>query len=295
MASPSIGSRRMPRPGRVGAVLVVLAVSEEGEVVRLEPLDEGGGLLHVLAVGRRRAAAKLARRVERLAAHRGPVLDGRADLADHALEVQLELAQLVRVGLPGDLGVDHGLGDHALLGRLAGELGEDLEQLAVLVAAHAQHRVDDQVDPEPAAVQLHAHRIDQERHVVGHDLDGRVGRLPAVLLEVRVVDAHLRRAGCALAGEVEVPEREAVEIERVALDHVLDRDPAVQLAGEGLGELGVGGAELLPDPGAHGLGECLLGVFDLHRSLFSIPSYSAPEAQTADFARTGGHIRALRS
>ena len=38
-----------------------------------------------------------------------------------------------------------------------------------------------------------------------------------MVLEARVVDAHLRRARGALAREVEVAEREAVEVERVAL------------------------------------------------------------------------------
>ena len=246
------------------AVLVVLAVSEEGEVVRLEPLEEGHRLVHVLAARRRGRVANLRRHVERLAAHGGPVLHGRPHLGDHALQMQLELVQLLRVGLPRHLGMDHGLGQHALLGLLAGRLGEDLEQLAVVVAAHAEHRVDDQVDPEPAPVQLHAHRIDQERHVVGHDLDGGVRGLPAVLLEARVVDAHLRGPGSAYAGEVEVPERQPIQVKRVALGHVLGRDPAIELAREGLGEIGVGRAELLAHSRAHGLGQRLLGVFDLH-------------------------------
>jgi hypothetical protein len=202
--------------------------------------------------------------VERLAAHRGPVLDGRADLPDHALEVQLQLVQLRRVGLPCHLGVNHGLGDHALLGRLPGGLGEDLEELPAVVAAHAQYRVDDQVDPEPPAVQLDAHRVDQERHVVGHDLDGRVRGLPSVVLEARVVDAHLRRAGRALACEVEVAERQAVQVQRIAIGHVLGRDPPVELTRERLGQLGVGAVEVLAHARANGLGQRLLGVLDLH-------------------------------
>jgi hypothetical protein len=124
--------------------------------------------------------------------------------------------------------------------------------------------VDDQVHAAVRPVQLHAHRVDEERHVVGHDLDGRVGGLPAVILEARVVGAHLRGTGRALACEVEVPQREAVEVQRVALGHVLGSDPAVELAREGLGELSVLPAQLLAHARADRVGQRLLGILDLH-------------------------------
>jgi hypothetical protein len=126
--------------------------------------------------------------------------------------------------------------------------------------------VDDQVDAAAAPVQLHADRVDEERHVVGHDLDGRVGGLPAVLLEARVVDAHLRRAGRPLAREVERADREAVQIERVAVGHVLGGDPAVELPRERFGQLGIGPVQLLAHTRAHRLGQRLLGILDLHLS-----------------------------
>src|SRR5204863_297989 len=67
-------------------------------------------------------------------------------------------------------------------------------QVVLRVAEDADDRVDDQVDAVATAVELHSHRVDEERHVVGDDLDGGVGRAPAVLVELRVVDADLRRA-----------------------------------------------------------------------------------------------------
>ena len=60
--------------------------------------------------------------------------------------------------------------------------------------------MDDQVHAAPAPVQLHADRVDEERHVVGHDLDRGVGGLPPVLLEARVVDAHLRASRARARG-----------------------------------------------------------------------------------------------
>ncbi len=211
-------------PGAAG-----VAIAQEREVVVREPVEEGRGL----------GVVRRACRLQRLLAHRLPVLDRGAHLADHAFEMPFQLAQPSRVRLARHLGVDDGLRDRALLELLARRVGQDLHERALLVAPHGEHGVHDQVDPAAAPVQLHAHRVDEERHVVGHDLDGGVGGLPAVVLEAGVVDAHLRRARGALAREVEVAERDAVEVERVALLDVLGRDPAVQLPGERLGQLGI--------------------------------------------------------
>ena len=68
--------------------------------------------------------------------------------------------------------------------------------------------------------------VDQERHVVVDDLDDRVGRLPAVLLELRVVDAQLGRARPPLLAEAQLRQRGAVEVERVALGQILRRHVA---------------------------------------------------------------------
>ena len=249
--SSSCGSRRIPRPGSLG-----IAVAEEGEVVVGEPLEEGGRLGGLLA--------QLRGGLERLRPHRLPVLDRGAHLADHPHDLLLELAQAGRVGLPHDLGVDHRLADRALLERLG--VRQDLEQAALGVAPHREDRVDDQVDPAAAPVQLHADRVDEERHVVGHDLDGGVRGLPAVLLEARVVRAHLRASRAPLAREVEVAERQAVEVERIALRHVLWRHPAVQLAREGLGEIGVVAVQLLAHAQADGIGQRLLGILHFHKA-----------------------------
>ena len=71
--------------------------------------------------------------------------------------------------------------------------------------------------PYPWRAELHRHRVDDERHVVGDDLDHRVRRLPAVLLELGVVDVHLDLAGRAHPGPVPVRDRGAVQVERAAV------------------------------------------------------------------------------
>ncbi len=130
-----------------------------------------------------------------------------------------------------DLGVEDRLADRVVRGGVG---VEHLDHVTVGVAPDPHHRMDDQVDAVPRAAQLHRHRVDDERHVVGDDLDQRVRRLPAVLLEVRVVDAHLGLARSPLLGEVPVRDRRPVQVERVAIRQILGRDPLVVLADERL-------------------------------------------------------------
>ena len=124
----------------------------------LEPGQELARLGHVAWVGDRwRAGLELLRELERALAHLGPVLHRRADLADHPAQVPLDLLQLVGRGVASDLGVDHRL-CHGVLGQ--GVARQHLEQPAVRVAPHAHDRVDDQVDPEVLAVELHRDGVD---------------------------------------------------------------------------------------------------------------------------------------
>ena len=60
----------------------------------------------------------------------------------------------------------------------------------------------DQMERQSVAIHLHRHGIDEERHVVVDDLDDRVRRLPAVLLDGWIEDAHARPAGLAFARKV---------------------------------------------------------------------------------------------
>ena len=75
---------------------------------------------------------------------------------------------------------------------------------------HRDDRVDDQVQRQVVAVDFHRHRIDQERHVVVDDLDDRVRRLPAVILDRRIEDAHAgmaRFAPAARSSSAKAPRR----------------------------------------------------------------------------------------
>ena len=84
------------------------------------------------------------------------------------------------------------------------------------------------------AVQLHDQRVHQEGHIVGDHLNDRVGGLPAVLLEARVVDPQLELGGPPLPQQAEVRECGAVEVRYLALTEVLGRHAGVVTADEGL-------------------------------------------------------------
>jgi hypothetical protein len=77
-----------------------------------------------------------------------------------------------------------------------------------------------------------------------------VRRLPALDLELRVEDADLARPRLALAREVQVRQRSAVEVQPALTGQVLLRDPAVVLADELLRLICVRLRKMLVKPGA---------------------------------------------
>ncbi len=210
---------------------VVLAVAEEGEVVVGQPAHQLPGLADLLlGQVRRGLLGELVGQSERGVAHLRPVLDDLADVAQHAAQADLDGAQVLAVGLAVDLDVHPGL-DHGVRGPLgagglravAGVGVEDLQQLAGEVAAHRELRVHDEVDGAVQAGQLVGDRVDQERHVVGDDLDHGVAARPAVLLDGRGVHPDLGGALGPLEAQPVVGGRRTVDVHRVAADQVLGR------------------------------------------------------------------------
>ena len=224
---------------------VVLAVAEEREVVRGDPLEEVRDLLQLGRIDGRGLALELLVQLLGLGAHRLPVLHRQAHLAEHTVEVLVQPLELGRVALAHDLGVDDRLRDRTVV--LCAGL-EHLGQPSLVVAQDAYHRVDHEVDAVALAPQLHRHRVDDERHVVGDDLDHRVRRLPAVLLEVRVVDVDLRLTRRAPLGQVPLRDRGAVQVDLAAIGQIHGGDPVVELPDEGLTRGDAIGGQLAADP-----------------------------------------------
>ena len=117
--------------------------------------------------------------------------------------------------------------------------GAEIDQPAGRVALDRQHRMDDEMDAQTVPRQLDREAVDQERHVVIDDLDHGVGRLPAVLLELGVVDTDLRLARRAFLAEAQLRQCRTVEIERVTFGQIFGRDIAEVGPYEPLGDPGL--------------------------------------------------------
>ena len=230
---------------------VVAAVAKEGEVVVGDPAQERHRLLELGRLEHLGAAPQIGDRVLDLAEHGPPVLDPRADVGQDPLEVGADRLDPLGIALAVELEMHVGL--EADVAAVAGGRFQHRGQRAVGRALDRHHRVDRDVDQEAQPVERHAERIDQERHVVGDHLDHRVGRLPAVLLDLRIVDPERRLAGRAVLGEAEVGQGRAVQIERIALEQIDRRHRAVVMPEERLGALGLTFGQLIVQPIDHPL------------------------------------------
>ena len=183
----------------------VFAETQESEVIVVDPAQEIPDLGHVLRRHIRRRRLQFLDDRRHRVTNGPPVLDGGADVADDRLHGGGNFGQPF-AGLPGDLEMHEGFGADSGL-RLVGL--HQSPQPSALVAAHLEDRVDDHVNGQPLAIELGGDGIDQERHVVGDDLDHRAVRPPAVFFYGRVVDAHGRLAGSAGGPELPVRQRGA--------------------------------------------------------------------------------------
>ena len=198
-------------------------------VVDQEP-HEVPGLGHVARPARRSALVELGGQGERPLAHGGPILHRRPYVGQYPEEAGAQLVHAGRPRLAVDLDVDERLPDPVAVAQ-PGEV--------VVLPGHGDDGVDDEVEPAALAGELHAHRVDQEGHVVGDDLDDRVGRRPAMVVEGRCVDPYPGGARLPLLGQVEVGQGGTIDIDRVAAHQVLGGDPFPVAAQEGLGQVGL--------------------------------------------------------
>ena len=160
---------------------VVLAVAEEDEVPVGEPAEQltgfgvaaGQGLR--LGAPRQRCAGPVPGHGDgqggRGRDHLGLVFDGDPHVVQDAAQPGREVGQRDAVPQAGELDVDPGLGDLPRLRPGTVDAAGHVVQHAGNVPAHHQPRVQEQRDVGLMPVQFHGHRIDQERHVVGDDVD----------------------------------------------------------------------------------------------------------------------------
>src|SRR5438477_12488135 len=110
--------------------------------------------------------------------------------------------------------------------------------------------MDNEMERKPVAVHFHRNRIDEKRHIVVDDLNDRMRRLPAVLLDRRIEYAHTRMSPLSFAREVPVRQRGTVQIRRLSFEEILWIDLAVIPLDKSLQR----GALLGRDPGRDELG-----------------------------------------
>ncbi len=206
-----------------------LLVAEEGEMVVQKPRQEA---LHLGLVVLRGAEGVLLHQVQQLADlgfHRLEVGDHAAHLGQHLLQLHGQGVELGGVGAAVDLQVHQRFMADALA---QGALGQQLDQLALGAAAHAEHGGLQGVDAVAAAVELGAHRVDQEWQVVVQHLDHGVRGLPAVAFVIGVVDPHLRVRGVEALDDAPGGQRAAGQVRQPALSEFVQRDDAEELFSE---------------------------------------------------------------
>src|SRR5918995_7523198 len=121
------------------------------------------------------------------------------------------------------------LGNRVFVG---GVKRQGVYELSLGVTTYLYHGVDHEVDAVALAVDLHPRRVNEEGHIVVDHLHHSVARLPAVLLEPRVIHADLGRTGHTLAGDIPVGHGRPVNVHGRAPVQVLRGNPAVILAHE---------------------------------------------------------------
>ncbi|HLX22748.1 MAG TPA: hypothetical protein VKR38_05325 [Usitatibacter sp.] len=165
---------------------IVVAATEEREVMVGGPREEATDLRGLLLVEERWRRIQLLHDGFHPRAHRVPVLEGGAHVGEHREDPLPQLLHPRRIGLAIDLHVDERF-VLAILRRRAERF-----EVPLGVALRGEDRMIEEMQRVALAIHLHRHRVDEERHVVVHDLDHRVGTGPAVLLGARVVHAQLR-------------------------------------------------------------------------------------------------------
>jgi hypothetical protein len=189
-AEPSSGHHPQADAVR-GRQQVVLAVAEEGEVAPGQPAEQLAGLGHVRVT----LAAQAGRQLQRLGLHPAVILHRDPHVVEHPAQVGGQLiaghhflgqAQLdVNPRFGEDLGARGRLVGLTIRATIVSRYTQDGTQRAGDVAAHAQHRMHDQLDVGLVPVQFGGDRIDQVGHVVDDDVHHQAR--PAHRVQVRVV------------------------------------------------------------------------------------------------------------
>ncbi|RMR97177.1 hypothetical protein ALP75_200938 [Pseudomonas syringae pv. actinidiae] len=206
-----------------------LFVTQKGKVVVHQPLQEDLDFDLFFRIGVGFVGIDARQQIMQTRFHRRKIFDRNPHLAEHLLQLASQHVQLAGTGAAVDLQVHQRFLQHVFAG---GALGQQLQQLAVRAAAHAQHGGLQGVDAVTATVQLGAHGVDQKRQVVMQHFDGSVSRLPAVALVIRVVDAHLRVSVFETLQQTPRRQGAACQVGQTPLGEFVEGNDAEELLGK---------------------------------------------------------------
>ena len=152
----------------------IFAHAEQGEVIRQQPIEKLHGFGDLVRRQKGRCCAVTRRDLGKAGAHRNPVGDGSADVAEDRGQAFREIGACGLVEHSPDVDVQQAF---ALHGREFARGGntEKARQRAVRGSLDREDRMRDQRDRETTLAELGEGRGQQERHVVIHDLDQRAG------------------------------------------------------------------------------------------------------------------------
>ena len=259
------GLRNDDRGVRRRRAVLIFAISEEGEVVLIEPPEKSGDLVDLAGRQGQRAIFELLERVGERLAHAWPVDDGAPHVVEHGEQQGRDRLATLLVALLADFDMHQRFAqDAGTVGSIRAVAVEKLGEFAG-GSRRSRDRVNDEMDDEVEAVQRHGHRVDEKRHVVVDDLDDRAGRVPAVLGGARVEHAQLGVARFALLGERPERGRGPVKIRRVAREHVFRWDMGVELADDPGERIGLGVGQAMIDQASDALDQLPLALFTLQR------------------------------
>ena len=111
--------------------------------------------------------------------HSAEIFDRCADVGEHLADLIMQRFLLFAVADAVDFQVDPGL----VAGALTSAHGATLDG-TFSVALYSEDRMHEPVDSQPPVVDHHRNGVDKEWHVVGHNVDDGVRRMPAVAIEV---------------------------------------------------------------------------------------------------------------
>ncbi len=161
-----------------------------GKIVRIPQEDEifcghPAQKLCRLAFVRDRLGGQIVNRQVNLLPHRRIIFDRSANIGQDVGHVVTQTLQLSTLTDPINLDMNPRFGTHPRRSARC-----PFDHTSVRIALDRKERVQQAMNRQPIAADQHRDGIDEERHVIGDDVDHRMRRMPSVAIEIRGIDRN---------------------------------------------------------------------------------------------------------